>query len=161
MPVRITGIKGVRDAMERMSQDINDIEKKLIEWAIEVEDLTRASASSGETPEGQPWQPRKATTVRQAGKPAKARSSTQGQIGMITGKMIRGIIARVNRKQARLTVGAGGARYSRFFIGYSSRQPVRRLLPTYETGRSEAALSEWAQRLADRCVEVFREGGGD
>jgi hypothetical protein len=161
MPVRITGIKGVRDAITRMSQDITDVERKLIEWALEIEDMARASASLGETPEGQPWEPRKTTTVRQAGKPATARSSTEGQVGRVSGKMIRGIIARVNRKKARLTQGAGGARYSRYFIGYSSRQPPRRLMPTHETGRSSRALTEWAERLADRCVEVFREGGSD
>lgn len=159
MAVRVTGIRGTRDAVERMTQDISATERKLLEWADVIDDLVHASAASAQTPEGEPWAPRAATTVRRAGRSAGRRSPEGGTLGIKSGRMVRSIRVNVARDKATLTVGAGGARYAKYFVGYSSRQPARAILPSHAAGGSEAALNAWAERLADEAVEAFAEGG--
>jgi hypothetical protein len=155
MPVRVTGIRETRDAIERSKMEITDTERKLLAWAPEVEDLTRASAASAQTPEGEPWAPRKSTTVRRGGSSAGARRPDPGSLGIQSGKMLRSIGVNVSRAKATLSVG-NGARYAKYFVGYSSRQPAREILPTHEAGASSAMLDAWAERLADETVEPFR-----
>ena len=65
------------------------------------------------------------------------------------------ITVTVRKNVARLTVGTGGARYAKFFIGYSSRQPARPILPTHETGSSAGWLDDWLQRLADGWMRAL------
>lgn len=159
MTVRVTGIRGTRDAVARMTQDISATERKLLEWAEVIDDLVHASAASAQTPEGEAWEPRKTTTVRRAGRSAGRRSPEGGTLGIQTGRMMRSIRVNVSRNKATLSVGAGGARYAKYFIGYSSRQPARAILPSHAAGGSEAALTAWSERLANEAVEAFAEGG--
>lgn len=170
MPVKITGIKECRDAVTRLTQDISDVERKLIEWGERVDDLVRGSASMQQTPEGEPWEPRKTTTerkqwkaapgnaIRRASRAATARTPDGGTLGIKSGKMLRSISVRVGRNKATLSVGSGGARYAKYFVGYSSRQPARPILPDHSKGTSSAWLDEWSERLADEAIEAFNRG---
>ena len=158
MPVRVTGIRETRDAVARASMEISDVERKLLAFATRLDELTRASAASGQTPEGQAWAPRKSTTVRRAGQRAGARTPDSGTVGVQTGKMIRSITVGVSRNKATLSVGTRGARYAKYFVGYSSRQPARPILPSHESGMSERELDEWTERLADDVIEAISDG---
>lgn len=157
MPVRVTGIRETRDAVERAAMEISDVERKLLAFAERIDELTRASAASGQTPEGDAWAPRKATTVRRAGQRAGARTPDAGTLGVQTGRMIRSVTVGVSRNKATLSIGRG-ARYAKYFVGYSSRQPARPILPSHESGMSERVLDDWTERLADEVVEAFENG---
>jgi hypothetical protein len=157
MAVRVTGIRETRDAVMRATMEISDSERKLLILAQKLDELTRAA--SAQTPEGIPWAPRKTTTVRRAGQRAGVRTPDGGTLGILTGKMIRSINVTVSRDKAILRVGTGGgARHAKYFVGYSSRQPARPILPSHQTGLSQRELDAWADRLAEDVARMFRRG---
>lgn len=158
MPVRVTGIRETKDAIARASQVISDTERTLLEWAAVADETVRASAASATTPEGDPWAPRKTSTVRDPGRAARPRSRESGTLGIKTGRMLRSILVNVGRTKARLTVGTRGARYAKYFVGYSSRQVGRAILPTHSAGPSREALNGFVDGMADKVIEAIRRG---
>ena len=155
MGVRVTGLAEVIEGIGRVRREMTETERDLLAFGERVEQLTRASAESEQTPEGDAWAPRKTTTVRRGGRRAGVRTTDTGSLGQRTGRMLRSVTVTVRNNVARLTVGAGGARYAKYFIGYSSRQVARPILPTHETGRSAGWLDDWLQRLADGWMRAL------
>lgn len=155
MGVRVTGLTEVIEGLGRVKREMTQTERDLLSFGERVEQLTRASAESAQTPEGAAWAPRKTTTVRRGGRAAGRRAPDPGSLGQRTGRMLRSVTVTVRKNVARLTVGAGGARYAKYFIGYSSRQPARPILPTHETGRSAGWLDDWLDRLADGWMRAL------
>lgn len=155
MAVRVTGLTEVIEGIGRVKREMTQTERDLLAFGERLEQLTRASAESAQTPEGAAWSPRKATTVRRGSGRAGARTPEAGSLGQRTGRMLRSITVTVRKNVARLTVGTGGARYAKFFIGYSSRQPARPILPTHETGSSAGWLDDWLERLADGWMRAL------
>jgi hypothetical protein len=155
MGVRVTGLTEVIEGIGRVKREMNQTERDLLAFGERVEQLTRASAESAQTPEGAAWAPRKAVTVRRGGRSAGRRTAEPGSLGVKTGRMLRSITVTVRKNVARLTVGTGGARYAKYFLGYSSRQPARPILPTHETGSSAGWLDAWLERLADGWMRAL------
>lgn len=155
MGVRVTGLTEVIEGIGRVKREMTQTERDLLAFGERVETLTRASAESAQTPEGAAWAPRKTTTVRRGGRSAGHRVPDPGSLGQRTGRMLRSVTVTVRKNVARLTVGAGGARYAKYFIGYSSRQVARPILPTHETGRSAGWLDDWLERLADGWMRAL------
>lgn len=157
MPVRVRGYDRVTRALDAVQEQLDDAWKSLVSFAREIEDLVRASADRAETPEGRPWAPKKSVTVRRPGRKAEPRSDYRPMIGVRSGKMFRSIAVVLDqpRNLIRISVGAGGARYAKYFVGYSSRQPARPMMPSHEAGGSKEALDQWRKRVIDSIVRNF------
>lgn len=152
MPVVVEGVAEIVERLRGIAERAVDQRAALEQWAEDVDDLVTRTSAAERTPEGTRWARRKPSAVQRArgqvqrGRP-RAGAQTGRPVGVLTGRMLASIDARVDTPlSVELVVDAPYARWFAFG-SRKRRQRGRAILPTRARGPFGEAYAAFVDSL--------------